>query len=76
MLQITFSVENTKQKTKELMESEVKTFNEQHTVSLSLSADMIELSSPTNLFLLDSNHSNKISVYYLFIYLIVLNFGV
>lgn len=72
MLQITFSVENTKQKTKELTESEVKTFN----VSLSLSADMIELSSPTNLFLLDSNHSNKISVYYLFIYLIVLNFGV
>lgn len=76
MLQITFSVENTKQKTKELTESEVKTFNERHTVSLSLSADMIELSSPTNLFLLDSNHSNKISVYYLFIYLIVLNFGV
>lgn len=74
MLQITFSVENTKQKTKELTESEVTTFNEQHNVSLS--ADMIELSSPTNLFLLDSNHSNKISVYYLFIYLILLNFGV
>lgn len=76
MLQITFSVENTKQKTKELTESEVETFNERHNVSLSLSADMMELSSPTNLFLLDSNHSNKISVYYLFIYLILLNFGV